>query len=124
MYNILSIHSLYLRLRFRSFRHYIYTLSIITKLYTLSLHDALPIFDFWRDRRMLCGGCGHCCVVDLDWIDRWEQAKETCPGCGLTCEHEDAPRVTVDAGDPALNDDLVAQFFWYHTSTQPDWPSR
>src|SRR5699024_2742462 len=34
------------------------------------------------------------------------------------------PRVTVDAGDPALNDDLVAQFFWYHTSTQPDWPSR
>lgn len=80
--------------------------------------------DFWRDRRMLCGGCGHCFVVDLDWIDRWEQAKETCPGCGLTCEHEDAPRVTVDAGDPALNDDLVAQFFWYHTSTQPDWPSR
>ncbi|WP_202410717.1 hypothetical protein [Brevibacterium rongguiense] len=31
--------------------------------------------------------------------------------------------MTVDAGDPALNDDQVAQFSWYHTSTQPDWPT-
>lgn len=82
------------------------------------------LIDFWRDRRMLCSGCGHGFCVDLNWIDRWEQAKEACPGCGLTCEHEDAPRVTVDAGDPALDDDQVATFFWYHTSTQPDWPTR
>ncbi|MFF0041632.1 hypothetical protein ACFYRG_36305 [Streptomyces mirabilis] len=62
--------------------------------------------------------------VDLDWIDRWEQAKETCPGCGMTCEHEDSPRVTLDSCDPALDDDRVAQFSWYHTSTQADWPTR
>ena len=73
---------------------------------------------------MLCSGCGHCFVIDLDWIDRWEQAKEACPGCGLTCEHEDAPRVTVEPDDPALDDDQVAAFFWYHTSTLPDWPTR
>lgn len=73
---------------------------------------------------MLCGGCGHECVVDLDWIDRWEQSGEKCAGCGLTCEHEDAPRVTVDPADPALDDDQVARFTWYHTSTQPDWPTK
>ncbi|WTP56015.1 hypothetical protein OHU07_03720 [Streptomyces phaeochromogenes] len=79
--------------------------------------------DFWRERRMLCGACGHQWRVDLDWIDRWGQGEETCPGCGVTCEHEDSPRVTVDPDDPALDDDRVARFFWYHTSTQPDWPT-
>lgn len=73
---------------------------------------------------MLCRGCGHHFVADLHWFDRWEQNGEKCPGCGLTCEHEEAPRVTVDPDDPALDDERVAQFFWYHTSTHPDWPSR
>ncbi|WP_406442616.1 hypothetical protein OHB00_40695 [Streptomyces sp. NBC_00631] len=80
--------------------------------------------DFSRERQMLCGRCDHRWRVDLNWVDRWEQAKETCPGCGMTCEHEDSPRVTLDSGDPALDDDRVAQFSWYHTSTQPDWPTR
>ncbi|MFF4363769.1 hypothetical protein [Streptomyces sp. NPDC001604] len=80
--------------------------------------------DFWRERQMLCGRCNHRWRVDLDWIDRWEQEEEICPGCGMTCEHEDSPRVTVDPDDPALDDYRVAQFFWYHTSTQPDWPTR
>ncbi len=80
--------------------------------------------DFSRDRSMLCGACGHRWRVELDWIDRWEQAKEACPGCGLTCEHEDSPRVTIDPDDLALDNDKVAHMFWYHTSTQPDWPTR
>ncbi|MFJ1733073.1 hypothetical protein [Streptomyces sp. NPDC088254] len=82
------------------------------------------LIDFSRDRLMLCGGCDRRLVVDLDWVDRWEQGGEECPGCGLTCEHEDAPRVTVDPDDPALDDDRVATVSWYHTSTQPDWPTR
>lgn len=69
------------------------------------------LIDFSRGRQMLCGSCGHRFVVDLDWINRWEQAEETCPGCALTCEHEDAPRVTVDPYDSALDDDRVSQFF-------------
>jgi hypothetical protein len=80
--------------------------------------------DFARERQMLCGICGHRWAVGLDWIDRWEQANETCPGCGTTCEHEDSPRVTVDPGDPVLDDVQVARFSWYHTSTQPDWPTK
>ncbi|MEU9269133.1 hypothetical protein AB0E04_27305 [Streptomyces sp. NPDC048251] len=80
--------------------------------------------DFSRERQMLCERCDHRWRVDLDWIDRWEQAKETCPGCGTACGHEDSPRVTLDSGDPALDDDRVAQFSWYHTSTQADWPTR
>ena len=63
-------------------------------------------------------------MVGLDWIDRWEQGKETCLGCGTSCEHEDSPRVTVDPGDPALDDEQVARFFWYHTSTHQDWPKK
>ncbi|MGW1605253.1 hypothetical protein [Streptomyces eurythermus] len=80
--------------------------------------------DFSRERQMLCGRCDHRWRVNLGWIDRWEQGEETCPGCCLTGEHEDSPRVTVDPGDPALVDDRVARFFWYHTSTQADWPTR
>ncbi|WP_331740451.1 hypothetical protein OG613_46315 (plasmid) [Streptomyces sp. NBC_00015] len=49
---------------------------------------------------------------------------ETCPGCDITCEHENSPRVTVDPADLALDGDLVARFFWYHASTQPEWPPR
>lgn len=71
---------------------------------------------------MLCHGCGGEFVVDLDWIDRWDQGGEQCRGCGLTCEHEDAPRVTVSLDDIALRDDRVAHLFWYHTSTHANWP--
>jgi len=73
---------------------------------------------------MLCGQCDRRWVVDLGWLDRWEQAVESCPGCGVTCEVEAAPRVTVAPDDPALDDENVAQLFWYHTSTQPDWPTQ
>lgn len=80
--------------------------------------------DFRRDRHMLCDGCRHRFVADLEWIDRWSRSDEECPGCGLTCEHEDAPKVTVDPEDPALDAERVVQFAWYHTSTQPDWPTK
>jgi hypothetical protein len=73
---------------------------------------------------MLCGGCGYRFRVDLAWIDRWSCSQEECPQCGLTCEHEDAPRVTLDPDEPALDDDHVARLYWYHTSTHPDWPRK
>lgn len=82
------------------------------------------LIDFFRNRSMLCGNCQLAFRVDLDWIHRWDQAQETCPGCSLTCENEDAPRVTVNPDDPALDNARVAQLFWYHTSTHPDWPTR
>lgn len=80
--------------------------------------------DFSRDRRMLCGICAREWLVELDWIDRWEQGREVCPGCGTTCEHENAPRATVNPDDLALDADKIAQFAWYHTTTLPDWPTR
>lgn len=78
--------------------------------------------NFARDRDLLCVGCGHRFRVSLDWIDSWKQGGEVCPGCGLTCEHEDAPKVTVDPNDVALDRDLVPSLFWYHSSTHQDWP--
>lgn len=80
--------------------------------------------DFSRSRHMLCGRCNHQWIADLDWIDRWDQAVESCPSCGVTCESETAPKVTVDPHDLGLTDDKVAQLFWYHTSTQPKWPTQ
>lgn len=47
-----------------------------------------------------------------------------CPACGMAATHRDCARPTVDPDDPALDADAVAQLLWYHTSTQPDWPSR
>lgn len=73
---------------------------------------------------MLCGICGEAWTASLDWIDCWEQAGEKCPGCDATCEVENSPQVTVDPHDTALDDDRVAALAWYHTSTQPDWPTK
>lgn len=78
--------------------------------------------DFSRDRDMLCANCERQFRVRLDWIDRWRQGHEECPRCGLTCEHEDAPKVTVDSDDPALDTGRVPDLFWYHSSTHSDWP--
>lgn len=79
--------------------------------------------DFLRERRMLCGICDHQWTVDLDWIERWNQGQEICPSCGMNCEDERSAQVTIDPGDAALEDQQVAAFAWYHTSTQPDWPT-
>lgn len=79
--------------------------------------------DFSRKRDMLCDRRGLTWLVDLEWIDTWEQALERCPGCGVTCEAEDAARVTVDSKDAALRDLDVPDLAWYHTTTQPDWPT-
>lgn len=79
--------------------------------------------DFSRDRQLLCRRCSHSWTVDLAWLERWRSAEECCPNCQVTCEAEDAGGVTVADGDPALNDDLVREFFWYHTTTESDWPA-
>jgi hypothetical protein len=41
----------------------------------------------------------------------------------VRCEAEAAPRVAVDPHDLALTHNTVARLTWYHTSTQPDWPT-
>lgn len=78
--------------------------------------------DFSRDRDMLCANCERQFHVSLGWIDSWKQGHGECPGCQLTCEHELAPRVTVDPDDPALDVGRVPDFYWYHSSTHSDWP--
>ncbi len=79
--------------------------------------------NFDRERLMRCGECGHEWLVDLDWLERWDCTQEACPTCGTNCESETGARVTVDRDDPALDDNVVYQFDWYHTSTSADWPA-
>ncbi len=73
---------------------------------------------------MRCDRCLRSWRVGPDWVDRWNRGFETCPGCGVSCEVEDAPRVTVSADDPALDTRSVVRFAWYHTTTHDDWPRR
>lgn len=72
---------------------------------------------------MQCG-CGHDFVAGSEWLGVWQEGHEACPVCGVTCEQNEAPRVIVDPGDLALRDELVTPLHWYHTSTQPDWPTK
>lgn len=71
----------------------------------------------------MCGVCGHGIVGDTEWVGRWWDGSESCDACGASREDSDPPRVTVDPADLALQDSLVARLHWYHTSTQPDWPT-
>ena len=79
--------------------------------------------NFDRDRLLRCGECRHEWLAGLDWLERWDCSQEACPNCGTNCESETGARVTVDLDEPALDDNLVHQFDWYHTSVSANWPA-
>lgn len=80
--------------------------------------------DFDRLLYMRCGYCRHEWSVDANWLDRFDQGKESCPECGTDCQTEDRPDFWAPGGDPACDDSLVRNLYWYHTSAQPNWPNR
>lgn len=46
-----------------------------------------------------------------------------CAHCDRAIHFGPAVAALRDENDPALRDNLVSTFAWYHTSTSPDWPS-
>lgn len=87
----------------------------------MDLLDRLPDFHRWRLTR--CAACGHEQAFEADWFERWGRGEEVCPSCGVDCTAKDATRVEADPADPALDDSLVLNLSWWHTSTYADWPS-
>lgn len=78
--------------------------------------------DFFRDRNMLCDNCGKCFVAKLEWYESWDAYGEDCPYCGVEFKEEKALKTVVAPTDPMLEKAMVAQCFWYHTTTCQDWP--
>lgn len=87
----------------------------------MDLVDRRP--DFYRLRSTRCAGCGHEQAVDASWLARWSHLEEVCPGCRADCTEGAATRLVTDPAEPALDNDQVLRLSWWHTSTEPHWPS-
>jgi len=78
---------------------------------------------FNYDYAMNCA-CGEVSVLSAqDYFTEADSAQMTCSHCGATIHFGIAVAALRDRDDPALDNDAVASFAWYHTSTDPDWPS-
>lgn len=78
-------------------------------------------FDY--DLRMLCD-CGLSSPLSAaDYEEGAHQSRMTCVHCGDSIHYGPAVAAVRDVNDPALHDEALHTFAWYHTSTQPDWPS-
>lgn len=68
--------------------------------------------------------CGEASVLSAeDYFAEADGAHMTCSHCGASIHFGIAVAALRDQNDPALDDEAVARFAWYHTSTEPDWPS-
>ena len=73
--------------------------------------------------RMMCD-CGRSSVLTAaDYFAEVNQAHMQCEHCGQTIHFGRAVIALRDEQDPALDNQSVSQFTWYHTSTSEDWPS-
>ena len=78
---------------------------------------------FNYDYAMNCA-CDEVSVLSAeDYFAEADNAHMTCSHCGATIHFGIAVAALRDRDDPALDNDAVASFAWYHTSTDPDWPS-
>ena len=68
--------------------------------------------------------CGEVSVLSAeDYFAEADGAHMKCSHCGANIHFGIAVAALRDRNDPALNDEAVARFAWYHTSTEADWPS-
>ncbi|MFD0598753.1 hypothetical protein ACFQZ4_46005 [Catellatospora coxensis] len=79
--------------------------------------------DFAYAYRMRCA-CGE--ATDLsadDYADEINEAHIPCSHCGDAIHFGRNVIALRDRADPGLNNEELNGFAWYHTSTEPDWPS-
>ena len=82
------------------------------------------VVDFNRLRGMRCGACKNEWQANAEWLDRFDQGYEACPECGTDCQAEERPNFWAAHDDPSYDDSKVRHTYWYHTSTQANWPDR
>lgn len=82
------------------------------------------LIDFAYDFRMHCG-CGAAVRVTAEtyFREQFVDALVSCSRCDGDVHFGPAVALIRDEDDPALNDEQLGQFAWYHTTTWPDWPS-
>lgn len=71
--------------------------------------------------------CGYCLLewcVNSAWLDRFHQALESCPRCGTDCQSRARPNFWADRNDPAYDDAMVRELYWYHSSVHVGWPDK
>lgn len=78
-------------------------------------------FDY--DLRMMCA-CGDASPLSAaEYEEGAHRSRMICAHCGRSIHYGPAVAALRDPADPALDDEELSSFAWYHTSTQPDWPS-
>lgn len=78
---------------------------------------------FDRDRHVRCSACGMVVTMSLAEFELWSEhlgGESICTSC---CADDEPSERAAAPDDPAHDAGMVTQLAWYHTSTQPDWPS-
>lgn len=76
-------------------------------------------YDLW----MACS-CGLSSPLSSSaYVSGSRQSRMACSHCGKVIHYGPAVAAIRDPEDPALDNHALNTFAWYHTSTQPDWPS-
>lgn len=88
---------------------------------TFALTERSDGFNY--EYRMRCT-CGETSALSAeDYFAEARSARMDCAHCDREIHFGPAVAALRNETDPALEDDLVSTFAWYHTSTSPDWPS-
>lgn len=78
---------------------------------------------FDHDLRMLCA-CGLSSPLSASSYEEGaRQSRMSCVHCGESIHYGPAVAALRDSEDPALDDQALSSFAWYHSSTHLDWPS-
>ena len=89
------------------------------------MHDLeeRPItFDY--EYKMSCPDCpGITTLTSAEYYSEPNGAHVRCASCGGDIHFGPAMMALRDASDPVLDDQRACRFAWYHTSTDPGWPS-
>jgi hypothetical protein len=74
---------------------------------------------------MTCADCrGITTLTSAEYYRERNGAHVECAHCGADIHFGPAVMTLRDADDPVLDDRWACSVAWYHTSTEPDWPSN
>lgn len=88
----------------------------------LSLIERADGFAYGYRMKCSCGRLSDLSAGDYAARERID-AMMKCAFCNLPIHYGPAVAGIRDEDDPALDNEILSQFAWYHTSTAPDWPA-
>ncbi|QDE35578.1 hypothetical protein FIV50_12755 [Microbacterium foliorum] len=79
---------------------------------------------FQYDLHMKCDCGAVSSLTQSAYVEGESRARMPCATCGEEIHYGPAVAAIRDEDDAALGSSDLNSFAWYHTSTQPDWPSQ